>query len=154
MKVVRLSTLRAGRLYPQNLFLVIISVRGWIPSSARRIMFIKNSSDTIGDRTRDLPACVDKEGSSALVFRLTSESFLLCPLQWTDLPNIWPGSCQGNYVAFLVRWWEVSIWACANLNIWYTIHLWISDYNHQLYFNIQASIISYNSEKPVKLMFR
>jgi hypothetical protein len=61
MKVVRLSALRIDRLYPPgNIPATHFCYRlGQSPghSAAERAVSIKNSNDTIGNRTRDLPAC-------------------------------------------------------------------------------------------------
>jgi hypothetical protein len=60
MKVVRLSALRTGRLYPQKILLVLIYVRGWVNtrghSATGRIMAMKISNDTTGNWARNLPA--------------------------------------------------------------------------------------------------
>ena len=42
--------------FPQQIFLVIIYVRGSVDPRAGRIMSMKNFNDTIGNRTRNLPA--------------------------------------------------------------------------------------------------
>ena len=61
MKVVRLSALHTGRLYPPgNIPGTHFCWRLSQPqghSAAGRIMSIKNSNDTIGNRTCDLPTC-------------------------------------------------------------------------------------------------
>jgi len=61
MKVTRLSALRTGRLYPpgnvpDTHFCQRLS-RSQGHSAAERITSMKNSNDTIGNRTCDIPAC-------------------------------------------------------------------------------------------------
>jgi hypothetical protein len=55
MKVVRFSALLTGHLYPQNIFLVLISAGVLV--DPRAVLRPENSNDTIGNRTRFLPAC-------------------------------------------------------------------------------------------------
>jgi len=81
MKVARLSALRTGRLYPPgnipgNHFCQIVS-QSQGHSAAGRIMSMKNSSDTIGSRNRDLPATeYSKNGSSAQRRNLYGKGYL------------------------------------------------------------------------------
>jgi len=60
MKVVQLSALRTGRLYPSEnipgIYFCYSLSQTQDHTAAGRIMSMKNSSGSIGNRTRDLPA--------------------------------------------------------------------------------------------------
>jgi hypothetical protein len=61
MMVASLSAIRSGRRNPRKIFLVLIYVKGRVhPRASSAIgtnMSMKKSSDTIGNRTGDLPVC-------------------------------------------------------------------------------------------------
>jgi hypothetical protein len=61
MKVVRFSALRTGLLYPHEISMVLMYVRGYVDpmghSEAGKITSTKNPNDPIINRPRDIPAC-------------------------------------------------------------------------------------------------
>jgi len=88
MKVVRLSAQCTDRLYPtQESFLVFISVRDRVYLRAiwrsEGLMSMKNSNDTICNRTHDLPAC--SAVSQPTAWNMKNESTI------GDLPEIRAG---------------------------------------------------------------
>ena len=134
MKVVRLSALRTGRLYSQETFLVLISVRRWVdlrpivrPEELRQW---KKSNYTIGNRTCDLQAYSTMQYMTGLRIIVSMSQTIRCRMVgwewrmnlkwrvWRERDNLihYPWKClQGQLTLMKCRVKENS---CVPDQIW------------------------------------
>jgi len=130
VKVVRLSDLDTGCLYPQEIFPVLVSVkrlsRTQGHSAAGRIMSKKNSNDTIGNRNLDLPACsVVPQPTNCTTAYPSLQLFFLSPSIIAICPRTF---CNRVWRSLLMACRKYIQWCISYINlshidwVWFLIH--------------------------------
>jgi hypothetical protein len=95
IKVVRLSALRTGRLYPQEGFLVLISVRGWVDPSHWKIPVTPSGIEPATFRLTE--QCLNQ-----LRYRVPLSSSLVLTLLHAEQQN----AVISNFIALGITIWQ------------------------------------------------
>ena len=120
-----MSALCTGCLYPQETFLVLISLsRPQGHSAAGRVVSMKNSNDTIGNRTRDLPACsvvpqptVLPHAPSLYYITNHNQATRIIKMKWNRSLNTTNGLLAKMESSYVTTRFSLFLWPSSGYNL-------------------------------------